>query len=57
MKLKNIKTGRSDGLVGKLLRKGGSGMVDLLPQLFSVFWCRDGIYIPPQRREGLIVNL
>ena len=34
-KLKNNKTGGSDGLVGKLLKYyGGSGMVDLLRQLF-----------------------
>ena len=31
-KLKNNKTGSSDGIVGKLY--GGSGMVDLLEQLF-----------------------
>ena len=35
-KLKNNKTGGSDGLVGELLKYGGSGMVDLLQQLFSV---------------------
>ena len=33
-KLKNNKTGGSDGLVGELLKYGGSGMVDLLQQLF-----------------------
>ena len=32
-KLKNNKTGRSDGLVGELLKYGGGGMVDLLHQL------------------------
>ena len=29
-KLKNNKTGGSDGLVGELLKYGGSGMIDLL---------------------------
>ena len=53
-KLKNNKTGGSDGLVGELLKYGGSGMVDLLQQ-FSVI-CREEI-VPPQWREGLIVNL
>ena len=28
----------SDGIVGELLKYGGSGMVDLLEQLFSVIW-------------------
>ena len=50
-KLKNNKTGGSDGLVGGLLKYGGSGMVDLLQQLFSVIW-REEI-VPPQWREGL----
>ena len=36
--LKNSKTGGSDGIVGELLKYGGSGMVDLLEQLFSVIW-------------------
>lgn len=54
-KLKNNKTGGSDGLVGELLKYGGSGMVDLLQILFSVIW-REEI-VPPQWREGLIVNL
>ena len=31
-KLKNNKTGGSDGLVGELLKYGGSGMVELLQQ-------------------------
>ena len=34
-KLKNNKTGVSDGIVGKLLKYGGAGMVDLLEQLFG----------------------
>ena len=37
-KFKNNKTGGSDGIVGKLLKYGGSGMVHLLEQLFSVIW-------------------
>ena len=32
-KLKNNKTGGSDGLVGEFLKYGGGGMVDLLHQL------------------------
>ena len=54
-KLKNNKTGGSDGLVGELLKYGGSGMVDLLQLLFSVVWREE--VVPPQWREGLIVNL
>ena len=54
-KLKNNKTGGSDGLVGELLKYGGVGMVQLLGQLFSVIW-REEI-VPPQWREGLIVNI
>ena len=53
--LKNSKTGGSDGIVGELLKYGGSGMVDLLEQLFSVIW-QDEI-VPRQWREGLIVNI
>ena len=37
-KVKNSKTGGSDGTVDKLLKLGGLGMVDLLEQLFSVIW-------------------
>ena len=51
-KLKNNKTGGSDGLVGELLKYGGSGMVCLLEQLFSVVWHEETV-----PREGLIVNL
>ena len=54
-KLKNNKTGGSDGLVGELLKYGGSGMIDLLQQLFAVVWREE--FVPPQWREGLIVNL
>ena len=54
-KLKNNKTGGSDGLVGELLKYGGSGMVDLLEQLFSVIWQEE--IVPRQWRDGLIVNI
>ena len=50
--LKNSKTGGSDGIVGELLKYGGSGMVDLLEQLFSVIWQEE--IVPRQWREGLI---
>ena len=36
--LHSNKTGGSDGLVGELLKYGGSGMVNLFHQLFSVVW-------------------
>ena len=45
----------SDGLVGELLKYGGSGMVCLLEQLFSVVWHEETV--PRQWREGLIVNM
>ena len=51
-KLKNNKTGGSDGLVGELLKYGGSGM---LHKLFEVVWREE--LVPPKWREGLIVNL
>ena len=54
-KLKNNKTGDCDGLVGELLKYGGSGMIDLLQLLFAVVWREE--HVPPQWREGLIVNL
>ena len=50
-----LKTGGSDGIVGELLKYGGSGMVDLLEQLFSVIWQEE--IVPRQWREGLIVNI
>ena len=53
--IRNNKTGGSDGLVGELLKYGGSGMVYLLEQLFSVSWREETA--PKQCREGLIVNL
>ena len=46
-KLKNNKTGGSE--------YGGSGMVCLLEQLFSVVWYEETV--PRQCREGLVVNL
>ena len=53
--IRNNKTGGSDGLVGELLKYGGSGVVYLLEQLFSVIWREETV--PKQWREGLIVNL
>ena len=41
--------------MGELLKYGGSGMVCLLEQLFSVVWHEETV--PGQWREGLIVNL
>ena len=41
--------------MGELLKYGGSGMVCLLEQLFSVVWHEETV--PRQWREGLIVNL
>ena len=55
-KLKNNKTGGCDGIVGELLKYGGSGMVCLLEHLFSVFFWHEEL-VPRQWREGLIVNL
>ena len=52
--LHSNKTGGSDGIVGELLKYGGSGMVNLLHQLFSVVWHAE--LVPPQWREGLIVK-
>ena len=53
--LKNSKIGGGDGIVGELLKYGGSGIVDLLEQLFSVIWQEE--IVPRQWREGLIVNI
>ena len=55
VKKKKNKTGGCDGIVGELLKYGGSGMVCLLEQLFSVIWREE--LVPRQWREGLIVNL
>ena len=41
--------------MGELLKYGGSGMVSLLEQLFSVVWHEEAV--PRQWREGLIANL
>ena len=49
--IKNNKTGGSDGLVGELLKYGGSGMVNLLEQLFSAIWREETV--PKQWKEGL----
>ena len=54
-KLKNNKTGGSDGLVGELLKYGEGGMVDLLYQLFKVVWHEETV--PKQWREEPIVYL
>ena len=53
--LKNSKTGGSDGIVGELIKYGGSGMVHLLEQLCSVIWQEE--IVTNQWREGLIVNI
>ena len=54
-KHKKNKMGGSDGLVGELLKYGGSGMVCLLERLLRVVWHEETV--PRQWREGLIVNL
>ena len=54
-RIKNNKTGGSDGLVGELLKYGGMGMVYLLEKLFLVMWHEETV--PRQWREGLIINL
>ena len=41
--------------MGELLKYGGSGMVDLLQQLFLVIWQEE--IVPRQWREGLIANI
>ena len=53
--LKNSKTVGSDGIVGELLKYGGSGMVDLLEQLFSVIWQEE--IVPRQWRALLLIYL
>ena len=53
--LRNLKIGGSDRIVGKLLKYGGSGMVDLLEQLFSFIWQEE--IVPRQWREGFIGNI
>ena len=39
----------------ELLQYGGLGMIELPHQLFEVIWSE--VFVPPQWREGLIVNL
>ena len=51
-KLKN-KTGGRDGLVSELLKYGGSGMVCLLEQLFSVVWQEEAVPIQRSGTHGL----
>ena len=52
--LENLKITRLV-LVGKLLKYGGAGMVDLLEQLFSVIWQVE--IVLREWRDGLIVNI
>ena len=52
--IKNNKTEGSDGIVGELRKHGGSGMVCLLEQLFSVIWREE--LVPRQWREGLYLR-
>ena len=40
--------------MGEFLKYGGSGIVSLLEQLFSVVWHDEAL--PRQWREGLFVN-
>ena len=46
VRLKNDNTGGSDGLVGELLKYGGSGMIHLLHKLFEVIWGEE--LVPPK---------
>ena len=39
--IRKLKNNKTDGLVGELLKYGGSGMVYLLEQLFLVIWCEE----------------
>ena len=43
----------SNGLVGELLKYGGSGMLHMLHKLFEVVWSEE--LVPLKWREGLIV--
>ena len=43
----------SDGIVGRLLKYGESGMVDLLEQLFSVKWQEEAV--PRQWSTALLL--
>ena len=49
-----LDSNKTEGSDGELLTYGGSGMVNLLHQLFSVVWHAE--LVPPQWREGLIVK-
>ena len=49
------KTSDSDGLVGELLKYGGSGMVYLLEYLFGVVWQEE--VVPKEWRERFIVKI
>ena len=53
--VRKLKNNNSDGIVGELLKYGGSGMIHLLHKLFEVVWSEE--LVPPKWREGLIVNL
>ena len=54
-KLKKNKIRDCDGIVGSYLKYGGSGLVCLLEQLFSLIWCEE--LVPRQWQDRLIVNL
>ena len=54
-KLKNNKTGGSDGIVSELLKYGGVGMVKMLGKLYAHIWKEE--CVPMKWREGLIVSL
>ena len=54
-KLKNNKTGGSDGIVSELLKYGGVGMVKMLGKLYALIWKEE--CVPMKWREGLIVSL
>ena len=49
-------TGGRDGLVGELLKCGGSRMVYLLEQLFSVVWC-EKLFLGNGERALLLICL
>ena len=50
----NSKIGDSDGIVNELLKYGGSGMVNLLEQLFSVIWQEE--IVPRQLKKALLLK-
>ena len=55
-KLKNNKTGGSDGLVGELLKYGGSGMVYLLEHYLELSGMRR-LYLRNGERGSLLIYL